>query len=278
MVQLKYFGDSRDYFKYDLITYLLQNGITSNYVFVPMLTNHRLDGEGNKTPKYVEGKSQKLLSFIDSCGSKDLEHWEQWLKPYVESYITVRPVNKVFFKDNDRTKYWQTFDAILKTKNALIFIDPDTGLETGKPSYLRKMGREKYILNSELENIYQILHETSVLMIYQHLPNNKHIHKKSVQKKLKQASDASGCCRVLAYREDDLAFLFMAKNDAIHSRLCKLLCHYHENSGHVYKSMHYAPNHRLQVTANSVAGLSKSVPRMRLSGNSRLIAPHVCRP
>lgn len=38
MVQLKYFGDSRDYFKYDLITTLVQHTSLDNYLFVPMLT------------------------------------------------------------------------------------------------------------------------------------------------------------------------------------------------------------------------------------------------
>lgn len=215
MVQLKYFGDSRDFFKYDLITHLLKNGVASNYAFIPMLTNHRADGEGNKTPKHIEGKSSDLLSFIDQCNTKDLDHWEQWLRPHVDSYITVHPVNGIIFEDGTRSQYWKTFESISKTKNTLIFIDPDTGLETGKPSYLKKMGREKYILNDELAMLAQALDSTSVLMIYQHLPNNKHIHDESVHEKLKQAIEASGCSMVLAYREDDLAFVFIAKNEAI---------------------------------------------------------------
>ncbi|MDI6817353.1 MAG: hypothetical protein QME41_09245 [Actinomycetota bacterium] len=222
MVQLKYFGDSRDCFKYDLITHLLENDVATNYAFIPMLTNHRDDGEGNKTSKHIEGKSPGLLSFIDQCDSKDLEHWELWLKPHVHSYITVHPVNEIFFEDGSRNQYWKKFEGISKTKNALIFIDPDTGLETGTPSYLKKMGREKYILNGELAMLTQALDSTSVLMIYQHLPNNKHIHEVSVHKKLKQAIVASGCSWVLAYREDDLAFIFIAKSAARFS-LCFLL-------------------------------------------------------
>lgn len=47
MVQLKYFGDDRDYFKYDLITSLVSDTTLRHYVFVPMLTEHRHDNEGN---------------------------------------------------------------------------------------------------------------------------------------------------------------------------------------------------------------------------------------
>ncbi|MBU2570510.1 MAG: hypothetical protein KJ725_10875 [Gammaproteobacteria bacterium] len=242
MVQLKYFGDSRDYFKYDLITHLLTDGVISNYAFVPMLTNHRVDGEGNKTSKHIRGKSKELLSFIEKCDSKSLEHWELWLKPHIESYVTVHPVNEMFFEDATRKEYWASFETVIKTRNALIFVDPDTGLETGSPSYLEKMGREKYILNGELAKLAQALDVSSVLMIYQHLQNNKHKHKMSVHKKLKQVIKASGSSLVLAYREDDLAFLFITKNEAMFSQLCKLLESYHESSGHVYKSIHYEFN------------------------------------
>jgi hypothetical protein len=248
MVQLKYFGDSRDYFKYDLITHLLKSGIFSNYTFVPMLTNHRVDGEGNKTPKHIDGKSTELLSFIEKCESKDLEHWKRWLQPLVNSYVTVNPVNEVFFEDGTRSTYWEYFETVLSTKNALIFVDPDTGLETGKPSYLKRMGREKYILNNEIKKLSELLDEFSVLMIYQHLPNNKHIHKESVNNKIKQASEASGCSLVLAYREDDLAFLFIAKSKATFSELRAQLECYHESSDHQYKSIHYAPKKQLQST------------------------------
>lgn len=116
MVQLKYFGDSRDYFKYDLITHLLKSGVVSNYAFVPMLTNHRVDDGGNKAPKHIDGKSTELLSFIDRCGYKNLEHWEAWLKPVVSSYVTVQPVNKIFFEDGARNKYWESFDAALSNE------------------------------------------------------------------------------------------------------------------------------------------------------------------
>ena len=42
MVQLKYFGDNRDFFKYDLITVVLEHTSLSHYVFIPMLIAHRV--------------------------------------------------------------------------------------------------------------------------------------------------------------------------------------------------------------------------------------------
>jgi hypothetical protein len=247
MVQLKYFGDSRDYFKYDFITYVLEYMNLENYVFVPMLTNHRDDNEGNKLPKMIGGKSASLLAFISGCKSKkSLSHWQQWLIKYVRNYKTIEPVDEEFFEDETRDEYWLSFSAHLKEKNALIFLDPDTGLETGRKSYLRKMGREKYILNHEIDLLHGHLDSSSILMIYQQLPHNKHIHIAAVSKKLAQLQASNQGALVCAYREDDLAFLLMVTDLGVFNRLCICLTIYHAKSQHKFKSLHLTPNERLK--------------------------------
>ncbi len=238
MVQLKYFGDSRDFFKYDLITSILAGMKIDNYVFIPMLTSHRIDNEGNKSPKMIGGKSQDLLSFIVGCNSKSLSHWEQWIRNYTKNYKTIEPVDEIIFDDSAREEYWMSFAGCLKESNALIFLDPDTGLETGGKTYLQQMGREKYILNHEAACLCRNLAPSSILMIYQHLPNNKHLHMKAVDKKIAQLQTASGSTLLCAYREDDLAFLFAAKDDVVYHKLCTVLAAYHNRSQHKYKSIH----------------------------------------
>lgn len=236
MVQLKYFGDSRDFFKYDLITAVLDQLSLRHYVFIPMLTEHRQDNEGKKIPCKRGNASDKLLEFIASCDGKSLKHWEAWLIHYVDSYRTLEPVDNKFFSDQSRDEYWKEFQPIIGQKNALAFVDPDTGLETGTPGYLRKMGREKYILNRELQFLISKIDPSSVLMLYQHLPNNKHLHEKSVAKKLQQVRSANESAFACAYREDDLAFLFVSKKENIHKQIQTMLKKYHANSNNKYKS------------------------------------------
>ena len=238
MVQLKYFGDSRDFFKYDLITAVFKHSSLRHYVFVPMLTEHRDDNEGNKTPINRGDKSDDLLKFIIRCNTKSLRHWEGWLNRHVDSYRTVEPVDETFFSDQKRDVYWKAFRTIIGQKNALIFVDPDTGLETGKPSYLRRMGREKYILTDELKFLINKIHHSSVLMLYQHLPNDKRMHKESVEKKLEQVRCADCNAYTCAYREDDLAFLFVSREKALIKEIIGLLTNYHVASDHKYKSLH----------------------------------------
>ncbi len=238
MVQLKYFGDNRDFFKYDLITAVFKHSSLRHYVFVPMLTEHRHDNEGNIPPRNCGGKSDALLGFITRCNSKSLTHWKNWLSRYIDSYKTIEPVDEKFFSDQIRDAYWKAFQPIIGQKNALIFVDPDTGLETGKPSYLRKQGREKYILDEELRFLISEIDSSSVLMLYQHLPNDKHMHKEYVAKKLEQVRIANCAAYTCAYREDDLAFLFISKEKALHEEIQDLLEKYHLDSSHKYKSLH----------------------------------------
>lgn len=237
MVQLKYFGDDRDFFKYDLITFILKNSGLNNYVFIPMLTEHRDDNEGNK-PAYHKGdKDSELLQFMQGCPTKSLKHWERWLSSFADRYLTVEPVDELFFYDETRSAYWKKFASIIGTPNALIFVDPDTGLETGTPSYQKRMGRDKYLLNEELAQLVASMDESSVLMIYQHLPRNRNIHIESMRKKIKQASEAVGGLPVCAFREDDLAFLFIAKSRQLYDRLLKTLKKYDEKNNSRSKTL-----------------------------------------
>lgn len=238
MVQHKYFGDSRDYFKYDLIKTVLESTNLRHYVFIPMLTEHREDREGRVSPKDRGDKSRELLNFISSCEGKRLKHWKSWVARHADSYSTVEPVDETFFSDESRTVYWTRYRQFLSMKNALVFIDPDTGLETGTPSYLRKMGREKYILNPELRDLIDGLDPSSVLMLYQHLPKNKHVHVQSVDRKLEQVRNVSPMVWVRAFREDDLAFIFVSKCNSTDHEICAVLAAYHDDSAHVYKSIH----------------------------------------
>lgn len=238
MVQLKYFGDDRDYFKYDLITSVVQGLSLQHYVYVPMLTVHRDDDEGRIAPRNIFNKSQELFEFIGNCPTKSLTHWRTWLAPtFVNSYDTIMPEDETYFCDERRSEYWHQCRTLIGKKNALIFVDPDTGLESGSPSYLEQKGREKYILNAELIFLIQFLHTTSILMVYQHLPRNRHEHVNAVKKKLRQVRIANSSTHSCAYREDDLAFIFISKTSVINKELLDILTVYHDNSTHPYKSL-----------------------------------------
>jgi len=85
-------------------------------------------------------------------------------------------------------------------------------------------------------------------MVYQHLPRNKKEHTKATQKKLKQAHSVCGGSFIVAYREDDLAFVFVAKATETFRCLQQFLSVYHQRSKNKYKEI-------VQLHNNSVEGV-----------------------
>jgi alkylated DNA nucleotide flippase Atl1 len=244
MVQLKYFGDSRDFFKYDLISFVLSKNIFSSYCFVPMLTEHRNDREGDKTPKPSPCKSSKLLSYIKKWKNSDLNHWERWLKQFISVYRTIQPINKTLFTDLGRTKYWEKFKEILASDNALVFFDPDTGLQAGRTSYIDKPDKEKYILNEDLFNLFLNLSNSSMYIFYQHLQWNTKKHVEDIERKTKVLESSDPRLLIAIYYENDLAFVFATKNIFIYDKINKALDDYHSKSTIIHRGVHRNSSYR----------------------------------
>ncbi|MBU0464296.1 MAG: hypothetical protein KKE12_11900, partial [Proteobacteria bacterium] len=144
MVQLKYYGDDRDYFKYDLITFVLKNGNFKQYGFVPMLTEHRYNNEGNILPSPSNCKSKELLNFIATHSKPNLNNWEVWLKQFIAKYASIQPINTDYFNHGNRCKYWEKYKNIYSEDNSLIFFDPDTGIQAGRATRIKPGDRVKY--------------------------------------------------------------------------------------------------------------------------------------
>ena len=242
MVQLKYFGDDRDYFKYDLITSIFQARIVSRYVYIPMLTEDGPDRQGEIAPRRREGRSSKLYDFIMGCNEKSLRHWQTWLERYTVSYETVEPADKTYFREASRARYWHGFKDFTHFHETLVFVDPDTGLQTGDASYRRRMGVEKYLLDDELNQLFAWLSPASVLMTYQHLPRDRKRHIPSIDEKLKQVQSVCRNGFACAYREEDLAFLFVTGSRELFQRLFVHLGRYYDESANSHKALRHLHN------------------------------------
>ena len=230
MVQLKYYGDDRDYFKYDLISFVLKNSNFKQYGFVPMLTEHRYDNEGKISPTPSNCKSNDLLSFISTHSNQDLNNWELWLKQYVSTYNCIQPVNTDYFNESNRVKYWEKYSVIISANNSLVFFDPDTGIQAGRASKIKPEEKEKYILNTEIHTIIKNLSSSSIFIIYQHLQWNRKKHAQDIINKCNALSEIEPMLNVLIYREIDLAFIFITKSTALRETVSLILNSYHQKS------------------------------------------------
>ena len=230
MVQLKYYGDDRDYFKYDLISTVLEETGFDSYGFVPMLTEHRYDNEGNIAPEPSSCKSEELLAFICSHSKPDLNNWEQWFKRYTSSYATIQPINTTYIGNRKRNEYWSKFHQVISMPESLIFFDPDKGVQAGRKTRIKIEEYEKYILNEEMPHLLGSLSETSAFVIYQHLQRNSKKHEEDMARKIEAISNMGADITISAYREKDLAFLFIAKSSEIHEKIRLVLEKYSNQS------------------------------------------------
>ena len=211
MVQMKYFGDDRDYFKYDLITFLMQTLPVEGYAFIPMLTEPRVSGEGNVLPGGRHWRSEALHQYISSCETKSLRHWQDWLAQFTQSYSTIDPVDTILFTHATRERYWTTFSEQLGAEKSLVFFDPDTGLQAGRKTKILLKDQHKYVLDSDIAAIVDTFNDSSVWMFYQHLQRNAHQRAQDISRKSftlikKLKADIS------VYAEDDLAFIFVSRD------------------------------------------------------------------
>ncbi|MBA7473154.1 hypothetical protein ES707_08488 [subsurface metagenome] len=101
-------------------------------------------------------------------------------------------------------------------ESALVFVDPDNGLEVKRSS-------QKHILYSEVGSLFERMSDDSLLMIYQHFPREK--HKKYINQRVQELRNETKT-DPLWITDDEIVFFFVAKSDRVHAKLKTLLSEY----------------------------------------------------
>src|SRR4051794_30215725 len=142
----QYFGDRRDLFKYDLLLDLLSAVPTlERLTFVPMLTPDDDTRQGNRIAVLHGRRSAALAEFLNDCRQdkrQDLRALREFMQKAGVVYEPYR--DSVFFDHDQRDEYFASIPAGSLTR-ALVFLDPDIGLEPSNPRQMRRGGPEKYL-------------------------------------------------------------------------------------------------------------------------------------
>ena len=170
----QYFGDTRDLFKYDLVTNLIkENPMLKSLTFIPMLTADDSSQHGSKInySKATAGtKNKELVEFLTSCLIKNKREIGE-LHRFFEDYDFNRSVSLIIYKQgdyldkNNREAYFADVTPSILS-DAVILVDPDTGMET-KSVQTKSIKHVKY---SEIATIYQKMNLNAVLLIFQFIP------------------------------------------------------------------------------------------------------------
>lgn len=163
----QYFGDTRDLFKYDLIEALvMMHPCLEKVQCITMLTPDDGSNHG-KRRRYARAgagfNNQDLRKFLQISlekGIRDCFHIREYFsdKPFSFGMVDFP------FTHAGRREYFFRITRLLKNlDNTLVFIDPDTGLETARPG-------TNHLLHSEVSAILDEIGTHSTVMIYQHFP------------------------------------------------------------------------------------------------------------
>jgi hypothetical protein len=184
-----------------------------------MLTPNDGTKEGELTRYDCAGRRRLLFEFLRSkvtLGQRDIKLLREIMPRFGVEFSPYR--DDSYFEQSSRGQY---FDSVPNDclSNSVIFFDPDVGLQTGRHSYMKRMGPEKYLMYAELAGLCARVSDDSVLVVYQHLQRNSSRHPGDIERRLEDLKEHLVTERAWAVRQGDLAFLIVVRNSSLADRL-----------------------------------------------------------
>jgi hypothetical protein len=222
----KFFGNSKDLFKYDLITAVLKNfhGKIDRLVIIPMLTDYYPRFRG--TPGC---RNKNLIECFRRFRTKeDVDNYYLTLKEYFKDLkesigtkkVRVRIEKANTFSRQTRSAYFSGIFEEFPT-SCLLFIDPDTGIK--EHNY-----NAKHLTFAELKVFWDKLDTESILMIYQHFQKYRVIGRSDPDSKAADVKRLIGTSPLII-AENTVMFIFLTKNPDLRSELREILKNYQKS-------------------------------------------------
>jgi hypothetical protein len=169
------FADEHDFAKYDLLLEIIEKTphISKLASFV-MLGPDKNNLQGSRTDYGPGLRRHRLHAFLQDCiqgrngRQRKLSELRQFMATYCE-YLPYGDDNPSAFSHTNRDAYFANAQD-KDFENALVFFDPDTGLETRNESSMKDKPGE-YLFWKELETVFKRatqVHPESLFGVYQH--------------------------------------------------------------------------------------------------------------
>jgi alkylated DNA nucleotide flippase Atl1 len=222
----QYFGDRRDFFKFELLLDLATCHQRRRLLVVPMLTPNDSTGEGNVTTYECGARRRGLFDSLRhavALGERDIRVLRDVLPRCGTEILSYR--DSEYFDNESRQAY---FDGVPTDSLAgsVVFLGPDIGLETGTTSYMRSNGSDKYLLYSDLSQIAARASNDSIFVVYQHLQRNASLRAADLDRRRRDVETALRTSFVYAVQWADLAFLVAVRDNEVAGRVAKTLQHH----------------------------------------------------
>ena len=206
----KFFADRNDFVKYDLLLELVEKGHFRQLTLIPMLTpkDNRKGGQLTEFPR--EAGRRELYEFLRTCLSADIRDIRELRKFFQNRPFQYTPYKDTeYFRHETRTEYFRGIsDSALQ--DALVFLDPDNGLEVDSMS---SKNSDRYVRFDELRELLHRIADTSVLMVFQYFPRqNRSEYVRRAALKLRNLARASFSMFI---SDNRILFVLLFKN--VHS-------------------------------------------------------------
>ncbi len=164
----QFFGDRRDFFKYDLLLEMLENlEFIRQLTFIPLLTPDDSASGGEQTKYECGGRRPEVYHFLKKCltsQKRDIRELRGFLNASPFRYNAYR--DSSYFTDENRSEYFRNIsDSMLQ--EALVFLDPDNGLEVAS---MNDQNGQKYVRYDELRTVFNRMDDSSLIVVFQYLP------------------------------------------------------------------------------------------------------------
>lgn len=219
----QYFGDDRDLFKYDLAETLIRNVPSiRRFTFVPLLTPDDDSGHGDVVARNQSAPGSdnpRLVDVLDSCLESGRRYISEIRAYFEEQGIPVYIHKEDCYLDNyDRARYFDGIDDSVLT-DALVFLDPDNGLEVQSPT-------EKHVLTSELLDFFKRMTDSSILMFFQYRP--PYTSRADLTMNVAARLYNQGVGLPLAVAGGDVVFFLYAKEKKTRDHLARAVAQYED--------------------------------------------------
>lgn len=227
----QYFADRRDFVKYELLLDLVEllPG-RPKLTFIPMLTQADGTKEGSVTRYDLGNRRPHLFHFLQAALNSERRELRQLHTFMRDSGITfyLHPDGE-YFQHDRRDKYFGEVQG-KELAAAVVFFDPDIGLETGSISYMRRQGFEKYLFYDDVRSVVERAPEDAIIVLYQHLQRDQTRVLADIRTRCSRLVAILGQSSIGYTKDRDVAFLVFSKSQNLHCQVLALM----ERHSHVH--------------------------------------------
>jgi len=145
-------------------------------------------------------------------------------------YRPIGDTSEEFYSYTTRQTYFRAIpDSSLQ--QAVVFFDPDIGLNAGSDSYIKRVGIDKYLFDEDLRGFSSRIGNSSVAVVYQHLQRDRSRFWDDIEDRSLRVCRALGTSGASFVTDRDVAFVVTASDSEIRLAVARTMVEHAHKHG-----------------------------------------------